>query len=105
MAKVNPNLYDFLINKTMETGMFYDRDRKIMVAYAHIYFFYLEDFVKLLGSSYFDEAGMNCILFNNTICMELQDIFESEDNTILDYKNCFKEDDIENFKEYLLMEN
>lgn len=99
MAKVDADLYDFLQNN--ETGMFYDAERKQMVAYVHVYFFNLEELVEILGEYYFDEGGRDAQIFRNTVCIDLQEIFKSEGNCILDYKNCFSEDDIENYRQYL----
>lgn len=99
MAKVNADLYDFLQNN--ETGMFYDNTRKEMVAYVHVSFSDLEDFTSVIGYYWFDEGGREVKLFKDTVCVDIQDIFESDGNCILDYKNCFSEDDLENYKEYL----
>jgi hypothetical protein len=105
MAKVNAELYEFLREQAMETGMYYDEKRKELIAYVHVYFFNLEDLVNALGGSYyFDEGGREVTMFKDTICIELQDIFESQGNCILDYKKCFSEDNLKNYEEYLKAE-
>ena len=101
MAKVDAELYEFLKETACECSMYYDHDQKRMVAYTHIYFWDLEGFVKAVGSYWFDEGGMKATIFENTICVELQDIFESDGNSILDYKKCFSEDDIDRYRKEL----
>jgi len=98
--KVDPDLYEFLQNH--ETGMCLERHG--IVAYVHIEFYDLKDFVDIVESYPFDEGGLDVKMFEDTICIELNDIFEMEGNCILDYKNCFSKDDIEYYKEALLKE-
>lgn len=101
MAKVDAKLYEFLREDAMETGMYYDQKRKQLIAYVHVYFFNLDELVEALGSYYFDEGGREAQIFKDTICIELQDIFEGQGNCILDYKSCFSDHDLECYKEYL----
>lgn len=101
MAKVNVDLYEFLKETSMENGLYYDHQTKEMIAYTHIYFWNLEDFVKIIGDYWFEEGGLDVKMFDDTICVDLNGIFESDDNCILDYKNCFNESDIEQWREEL----
>lgn len=84
---VNPELYEFL--KENETGL-YAKD-KIVFAYVHVYFFNLDDFVKIVGEYWFDEGGIEVQMFNNTICIEINDIIESLGHTLSSYRKCFDE--------------
>ena len=37
----------------------------------------------------FDEYGLETTMFENTICIELNDIFEGFGQSLDDYKDCF----------------
>lgn len=95
MAKVNADLYEFLQNTAQETGMWKENEK--VIAYVHIQFDYLAEFSQIVGCGVFDEGGIDVKMFSDTICIELNDIFEWDDNEILDYKNCFSTDDIEKY--------
>lgn len=99
--KVDADLYEFLQNH--ETGLCLDEYKNI-VAYVHIRFDDLKDFVEIVGIYPFDEGGADAKMFETTICIDLNLIFEGDGNCILDYKNCFGEDDLENYKEALIKE-
>ena len=87
MAKnVNPDLYDFL--KEADTGT-YEENGKTM-AFVHIPFWQLDDFVKIVGTYYFEEGGMDVKMFDNTICIDLDRILYGHDQSYEDYKNCFE---------------
>lgn len=96
--EVNAELYDFL--KENETGMI--RRNNEVVGYVHVYFFKLDDFVKIVGESWFDEGGLEVHLFRNTVCIELNDIIEGEGHSLLSYKKCFDDSDIKNYEKELL---
>jgi len=85
---VDAELYDFL--KQSETSLF--RRKNEVIAYVHVNFFDLNDFIKVIGESHFSEGGMEVVLMNNTVCIELNDIIENcYGHELSDYKNCFKE--------------
>jgi len=87
MVKVNADLYEFLKETACETGLFYDYKYKEVKSYVHIYFRNLKEFVEIVGIYHFDEGGLDVKMFEDSIVVELDDIFEDEDNCILDYKN------------------
>lgn len=84
---VNPELYEFL--KENETGLY--AKNKTVFAYVHIYFFNLGDFVKIVGEHHFEEGGIEVQMFNNTTCIDINDIIESHGHYLSSYKNCFDE--------------
>lgn len=88
---VDPELYDFL--KENETGLYLDYDREEVIAYVHINFYDLSNFVKVVGEGYFDEGGADVAMFPNTICIEINDIINDLDQSLYDYKGCFNKDD------------
>lgn len=94
---VNVALYDFLNEN--ETGLFLKG--KQVIAYVHVHFFDLDTFTEIIGSHWFDEGGMEIHLFKNTVAIELNDIFESYEHSILAYKNCFDNDDIKRYEDEL----
>lgn len=96
--EVIADLYDFL--KENETGL-YKEDNEI-VTYVHISFYDLQDFVKIVGEDTFDEGGIEVRMFDNTICVDLNDIFESFGHGISNYKNCFNEYDYERYEKEIL---
>jgi len=101
MKIVNPELYDFL--KENETGLCTDWKLQEVVAYVHIHFSDLSDFVRIIGnSSYFDDGGIEVLMFSNTICIEINDIIGGLDHSLLDYKDCFEKDVWEEHKEEIV---
>lgn len=96
--EVDADLYEFL--KENETGMF--RKGDTVIAYVHVYFFRLDDFVKIVGDHWFDEGGYDAQLFRDTICIDLNDIIEGQGHNLISYKNCFEESDIECYEKELL---
>lgn len=78
---VDPKLHDFL--KENDTGL-YQRIGQQVIAYVHIYFCDLSDFVEIVGQNWFDEGGREVQMFDKTICVELSGLLD-----ISDYKNCF----------------
>lgn len=85
--EVNAELYDFLNEN--ETGL-YCKGKEV-VAFVHIHFSDLDDFVKVIGEGHFDEGGMEVNLFSHTIAVELNDIIEGQGHYISSYKKCFHE--------------
>jgi hypothetical protein len=96
---VNPDLYDFL--KEYETGLYISKKSIYVTAYVHIPFYALEDFIKVVGEYHFEEGGIDVKIMTNTICIDLNDIIESLDQDLKDYKNCFNESDWNNYEEYM----
>lgn len=94
---MNVQMYEFL--KENETGMFLQGSE--VIGYVHVYFFNLDEFVSIVGEEYFDEGGLEVQLFKDTVCIELNDIIEGEGHSLLSYKNCFGEFDLERFEKEL----
>lgn len=95
---VDVKLFDFL--KENKTGMF-RRDREV-IAYVHVDFFKLDEFIEVVGEHWFDEGGIeDCVLFRDSVCVELNDIIESQGHSLLAYQNCFSDSDIHTFESYL----
>lgn len=90
---VDANLYDFL--KEHETGMYLDNNE--LIAYVHVHFHDLPQFVEIVGLSTFDEGGLEVRMFEHTLAIELNDIIENSDQEILAYRNCFEASDIEQY--------
>lgn len=88
-GEVIATLYDFL--KENETGLYRNQDG--IIAYVHINFCSLDDFVKIAGYGCFDEGGMDAKLFSNTIYVEINDLIEGYGHDLSSYKNCFEEHD------------
>ncbi len=84
---VDADLYDFL--KANETGLF--RRKEEVIAYVHVDFADLSDFVKIVGTNRFSEGGMEVVLMCDTVCVELNDIIEGYGHELSDYRNCFGE--------------
>jgi hypothetical protein len=98
---VDADLYEFLRNN--ETGLYtknYEKD-KTVYTYVHVWHFDLSDFVKIVGSSPFDEGGLEVRMFENTIAIELNDIIENDGHELLAYRNCFDEDDWKRYEEQI----
>lgn len=98
--EVNADLYNFLNEN--ETGLTTENNGKDIIAYVHIYFWKLDDFVKIVGSYPFDEGGREVVMFEDTICVELNDIIEGDGHNLSSYKRCFNENDWENFEIQIL---
>jgi hypothetical protein len=82
---VTANLYEFL--KENETGIYREKER--LVAYVHIDFYDLKEFVGIIGDAHFDEGGIDAKMFNNTICIDINDIIEGEGQYLSAYAKCF----------------
>lgn len=90
---VKADLYEFL--KENETSMY--KEKGELIAYVHVKFDDLKKFTDIVGSSAFDEGGQIVRLFENTVCVDLNDIIEYNGHEILAYRNCFEADDIERY--------
>ena len=83
--EVDANLYEFL--RENETGV--TKDECGLVFYVHVRFYELADFVKIIGEHHFEEGGMGVLMFDETICIDLNDIIEGAGHKITSYKRCF----------------
>ncbi|HBC94351.1 MAG TPA: hypothetical protein DCZ10_15990 [Pelotomaculum sp.] len=86
---VNARLYDFL--KDNETGLYSRRNE--IIAYVHINFYDLKEFIEIVGDYYFDEGGIQVQMLKYSICVDINDIIEGEGHYLSAYKNCFDEQD------------
>jgi len=86
---VDANLYDFL--KENETGLFRRKDE--VIAFVHVDFCDIKEFIEIVGSSHFSEHDVDVILCDKTICIELNDIIEGLGHYLSSYKRCFHEYD------------
>lgn len=97
-SNVNAALYQFLLKN--ETGMY--RNKNEIIAYVHVYFWDLKEFAELVGPFHFDEGGMNVQMFQNTICIELNNIIEGEGQELISYRECFDDSDIKSYESELV---
>lgn len=96
--EVNADLYDFL--KENETGI--TQDENGVVVYAHIPFYKLDDFVEIIGQDWFAEGGLEALLFNESLCVELNDIIEGQGHKVISYKKCFDDYDLRRYEKQLI---
>lgn len=94
---VDVTLYEFL--KNHETGLYAEKSN--VVAYVHIPFTDIEEFVETVGSYHFDEGGVETRLFENTLCVELNDVFDGLAQPILNYASCFESSDVKHYDKEL----
>ena len=87
--EVDARLYEIM--KENETGLHMDRNRNV-VAYIHLSFYDIKEFVDCVGSGHFDEGGLEVRLFKDSLCVEINDIIESNGHNLSSYKKCFDED-------------
>lgn len=90
MKNVNPELYDFL--KENETGLCIDWRLQEVIAYVHVYFSDLSDFIRIVGNECFDDGGEEVLMFGNTICIEINNIISDLNHSLCDYEGCFEKD-------------
>lgn len=92
--EVDANLYEFL--RENETGLM--RNEHGLVFYVHVYFHDLDTFREIVGPYPFDEGGINVLMFDETICIDLNDIIEGQGHKITSYKNCIDEFELKRFE-------
>src|SRR5690625_3379404 len=85
--EVDANLYEFL--RANETGI--TKDDYGLVFYVHVPFYQLDEFVEVIGEHHFEEGGMNVLMFDDTLCIDLNDIIEGAGHKITSYKKCFED--------------
>lgn len=96
---VIPALYDFL--KENETGLYtqeFEKNKQVY-AYVHIPYYNVRDFVEIVGSHPFEEGGMDAKMFQDTLCVDINDIIESDGHYLSAYKKCFNEDDWKRYED------
>ncbi len=94
--KVNPELYEFMMNN--ECGMYRDKHRNV-IAYIHINYLELDEFRKIIPKYCFEEGGMtNVTMFEDTICLDLNEIISVLGADLQDYWRCF---DRNTWKEFM----
>lgn len=98
MSEVDANLYEFL--RENETG--FVKEEYGIVLYVHVPFYVLDDFVKIVGEHHFEEGGVDVLMFDETICFELNDVIEGVGHKITSYKNCFDEFEYKRYEKELL---
>lgn len=102
MAVNNIELYEFL--RETENHMYFSQEEQVVRAWAWIPFYKLEDFTKAIGNSHFEDGGMEVKMFKDGVSIELNEIFESEDEFLLEYRACFEENEFYKYKDELLKE-
>jgi hypothetical protein len=91
MSNVNAALYDLL--KEHETGMYgKGNQHNEVIAYVHIDFGNVRDFVEIMGYDYFAEGGIEARIMPSSVCVEINDAIEHFGHNLSDYKRCFDED-------------
>jgi hypothetical protein len=87
---LNLDLYEFL--KDRETHVcVYEGE---ITATVFISFYDLDEFIRIVGERYFDDDPVEVVLRSRHIFVELNGIFEYQDNSVLDYRKCFPESEI-----------
>ena len=85
---MNIKLYELM--KKRECHIY--QKKNIIRCWIILYFFDLEDFVKIIGADWFEEGGMEVTMGDNYISIDLSDIIEDE-GRLVEYKKCFSEHD------------
>ncbi|MBU2701133.1 hypothetical protein Ga0466249_002247 [Sporomusaceae bacterium BoRhaA] len=91
---VDVELYEFL--KSHECHFY--RDHGEVKAFVIVDFDDLTDFVKVVGTSHFDESGFEVTMRDTYICIDIDDIIDGNGEDLTAYKNCF---DVDEYEEYL----
>jgi hypothetical protein len=87
---LNLDLYEFL--KDRETHVYTEKGE--ITAMVCMSFYDLDEFIRIVGERYFDDDPVEVVLRSRYIFIELNDVFEYQDNTVLDYRKCFPESEI-----------
>ncbi len=91
MSNVNAALYDFL--KEHETGMYgKGNQHNEVIAYVHIDFGNVGDFVEIMGYDYFAEGGVEARIMPTSVCVEINDAIEHFGHDLSAYKSRFDPD-------------
>lgn len=67
--------------------------KNCILAYLYIQFEELDSFVSIIGDLAFDTNGINCNLYEDCLCIKINDLLEGHGVTLEDYKNCFDQDE------------
>jgi len=97
--EVNAELFVFLMNN--ETGLYGKGDKEV-IAYVHIDFSDLREFIEIVGEYYFAEGGMEVTLLSSTVAVDLNEIIENDGHYLSAYKKCFDEDDWEHYEKRIV---
>lgn len=88
MDKQALKLYAFLSKGWIDTGLYENKNGEL-IGFAHIPFDELGRFVQIVGSYPFEEGGLEVRMFDNTICIELNEIIESFCAELADFSELF----------------
>lgn len=102
MAVNNIELYEFL--RETENHMYFSKKEQVVRAWAWIPFYKLEDFAKAIGDYHFYDGGLEVKMFFDGISIELNEIFESEDEFLWEYRACFEKSEFDKYKDELQKE-
>jgi hypothetical protein len=96
--EVNALLYDFL--KEHEVQLYTKNFEKDKTVYAIVFIDFgdLEDFVESVGDYHFEEGGVQVHMKSEYIVIELNDFIESDGHCLSSYRNCFDEDEWNNYE-------
>lgn len=99
MGLVDVDLYEFF--KDNETHLHTENGK--IIAFCCINFRNLSRFAELLGHGAFDDDGIQCIMRDGYIVVDVNQFIEDwYGHKLSDYKNCFDESDWERYKDDLL---
>ena len=98
MKEVNADLYEFLNNHEISMSF----NDKLIEAFVFINFNDIGEFTEIVGSCYFDEEGVECILKADYICIDIAGFIEGDGHKLSSYKNCFKEEDWKRYDKRVL---
>src|SRR5699024_12204960 len=87
LIEVDANIYEFL--RAKEKGI--TKDYYGLVFYVHVPFYQLDEFVEVIGEHNFEEGVMNVLMFDDTLCIDLNDNIEGAGHKITSYKKCFED--------------
>ena len=102
MAVNNIKLYEFLMDT--ENHIYFHPKYEEVRAWTWIPLYKLEDFTKVISESHFKDCGIDVKLFSDGIAIELNEIFEAEDEYLWEYRNWFEVHEINKYKDILLKE-
>lgn len=57
--------------------------------------------IELIGTHHSEEGGTDVLMFNDTICFEINDVIEGLGHKMTSYKNCFDASEFERYEERL----
>lgn len=96
--EVVSDIYEFL--KEHEIGLYKDGDE--VRAYVIVDYYDLKEFTNVVGSSTFDDGGLEVTMRDGYIVIDLNEIFEGYGHDISNYKNCFNKNDYKLYEKDIL---